>query len=153
MIIIMRIRLRVPKDASPAAPSKPAGWRGWVRSLFTPAPATAPCPPVPPAVDKRWIAHGETRFFFAGRRTVRARGAWESQYLFDVLAPGAVRPQQVRILLPETLADDWQQRHGRRLTEAERRGVARETLEALLGAGRLPESLTLTAGALDAIAA
>lgn len=147
----MRIRLRVPKDESPASPPKQAGLRAWFNSLFSPAPSARKCPPAPPVCDKRWAAHGETRFFFAGRRARRFRGAWESHYLFDVLAPGDTRPRRVRIVLSEPLADAWQERNGRRLSEAERRDLARQTLVNLLDLGRLPESITITADAVAAL--
>jgi hypothetical protein len=147
----MRIRLRVPKDESPATSPKPAGLRAWFQSLFSPAPDGPKPPAAPPVCDKRWAAHGETRFFFAGRRARRVRGAWESHYLFDVLPPGDARPRRVRIVLPEPLADAWQEQNGRRLSEAERRDLARQTLVNLLDLGRLPEAITVTADALTAL--
>ena len=149
----MRIRLRVPKDNSPAAPPKQAGVRAWLRSFFSPAPAARSCPPAPSICDKRWAAHGETRFFFAGRRARCTGGAWESHYLFDVLAPGDTRPRRVRIVLPESFIDAWQEQNGRRLSEAERRDLARQTLVQLLDLGRLPEAITITADAVNALPA
>jgi hypothetical protein len=147
----MRIRLRVPKDESPAAPPKQAGVRAWFQSLFSPASGARKCPPAPSICDKRWAAHGETRFLFAGRRARRVRGAWESHYLFDVLAPGDTRPRRVRIVLPESFIDAWQEQSGRRLSEAARRDLARQTLVNLLDLGRLPEAITITADAVAAL--
>jgi hypothetical protein len=134
----MRIRLRVPKDDA----EKPGGLRGWFDGLFSPAdaPTLAPAPAVPPAKpDKRWLSRANSRYFVAGRLCVKRSGAWESDYLFDVVAAG--QTQQIRVVLPETDVALWEKARKQRMPEALRYRLVRETLEALLDLERFPAAI------------
>lgn len=148
-MFIMRIRLRAKKDGEVKAENKPSsgGFFAWLRNLGSSssrpvAGAPAPCAPPPPQADKRWISRGASRYFVAGRSCIIDGSGWRSEYLFDVHC-GKVN-QQVRIVLPEPLVARWEKSNSRRMPEATRLRIARETLEALIDLNRLPQALTVS---------
>lgn len=146
-MIIMRIRLRAKKDGEVKAEKKSSsgGFFGWLRTLgggAKPPAGAVPDAPVPPPADKRWIMRGAARYFVAGRSCIFDRTGWRSEYLFDVHS-GKAR-QQVRIVIPEQWVARWEKSHQRRMPEATRMRIVRETLEALIDLNRLPQTLTVS---------
>jgi len=143
---IMRIRLRVPSDGE----ENSRGLRGWfqrLRGSFKGSPAGLKinlCQP-----DKRWLKHGNARYFFEGRHCRNTGGSWQSEYVFSVLAADEL--QQIRVILPEALITGWERRQDQRMSEEHRLRVARETVETLLGLRRFPASITVSAETIDAV--
>ena len=131
----MRIRLRVPTDGA----KKPAGIGGWLQGLFTkpsaPLPSTSPAP----KIDKRWTTFANARYFHAGRLCTIRQGDWHAEYLFDVDASG--NSQQIRVIIPEPAVAIWEKAHAKRMPEALRLRLVRETLEALLTLDRFPSAM------------
>lgn len=130
----MRIRLRVPQDGE----SKPTGLFGWLGSLFSREEPAAPAAVPQSAPDKRWTKHAKARYFPAGRLCIPVDGSWESAYLFDVQAGGET--QQIRVILAERDVEGWQKMHDKRMPEALRLRLVRETLHAFLDLERYPSS-------------
>ena len=98
--------------------------------------------------DKRWLAHGDTRYFFEGRHCRYTGGAWQSEYVFSVLAGDELR--QIRVVLPEAPVTAWERRQDHRMSEMHRLRLALETVETLVGLGRFPAAITVSAEAIAA---
>ena len=139
---IMRIRLRVPTDGEVNS----GGLRGWLQRLreaFKGPPVKAKINNRQP--DKRWLKHGDAKYFFEGRHCRREGGAWQSEYVFSVLAGDEV--QQIRVVLPEALVSAWERRQDQRMSEDHRLRLACETVETLVGLRRFPAAITVSAEA------
>lgn len=140
----MRIRLRVPKDGE----VKSDGFRGWLQRFrdsfngFSFPPGTCnikhAC-----QLDKRWSARGDARYFFEGRHCRKIDGAWQSEFVFSVLAAGEIR--QIRVVLPEEPVAAWEQQHDQRMSEDHRLRLALETVESLVDRRRFPDAITVSA--------
>ena len=144
----MRIRLRVPTDGE----ENSGGLRGWLQRLRESFKGSS-APSVGTRInkrqpDKRWLTLGDTKYFFEGRHCRNTGGAWQSEYVFSVLAGDAL--QQIRVILPEPPITEWEQRQDRRMSEEHRLRLALETVEALVGLPRFPAAITVSAEAIAA---
>ncbi|MBI2688399.1 MAG: hypothetical protein HYX27_19010 [Acidobacteria bacterium] len=130
-------------------PSQTPGIVYWFQNLFRkpPAPAAAPPAEPPPGFDKRWTAYGSARYLQEGRLCVRRHGDWQAEYLYDVFAAG--RRQQVRVVMPETDVARWEREHDKRMPEAARQRLVKQTLEALIDLGRVPTAITVSASEIQ----
>ena len=144
----MRIRLRVPPDGE----KNSGGLRGWLQRLrdsfmasLAPSAGTRLNVRQP---DKRWLTHGDTRYFFEGLHCRNTGGAWQSEYVFSVLAGDELR--QIRVVLPEAPVTAWERRQDHRMSEMHRLRLALETVETLVGLGRFPAAITVSAEAIAA---
>lgn len=140
----MRIRLRVPKDGE----EKSGGFRDWFRWFRRDTSVPLPAPAPLPKPDNRWFTHAGCNYYFAGRYCKRAAGDWQSDYVFHVIHNGVL--EKVRIVLLEPDVDQWEADNQRRISEASRLRIARNTLENLLELRRFPASITVSAEALAA---
>ena len=146
---IMRIRLRVPPDGE----ENSGGLRGWFQRLrdsfmgsLAPSVGTRMNKRQP---DKRWLTHGDTKYFFEGVHCRNTGGAWQSEYVFSVLAGDEL--QQIRVVLPEAPVTAWEQRQDRRMSEEHRLRLALESVESLVGLSRFPAAITVSAEAIAAV--
>lgn len=138
----MRIRLRVRTDGH----RKASALRGWLEKLGD---KSQPAPSLPQP-DKRWQAHGRIRYFHAGRLCVQRDGAWQTEYLFDILADA--RLQRTRVILPELPVSAWELRHAQRMTEALRFRLVRETFKALLDLDLRSPAIAVSSASIAAAA-
>jgi len=143
----MRLRLLVPKDGE----KESGGLREWFRNLFAPSQAAAPPESAPEKPDKRWSIRGKACYFPLGRLCTRRQGQWQAEYIFEVQSRG--EKQRIRVILPEPLVAEWEQRNGQRMPEARRQVLARTTLEALLDLERVPAAIDVSRTAIEAVEA